>query len=169
MRWDTWLIFLFLGVVVPWRGQARMKKLLARERVGTAERMWLYAATISFQCFVTGVVAWRAWARGFSLCELGLAKNEPVRIIVAALVGALVIGSFQWINLRRVGRLPIEARGRLQAVSERLLPQSLIERFPFFALAITAGICEEFLYRGFVMAALRRTGLVPWEVVLLSS
>jgi membrane protease YdiL (CAAX protease family) len=72
-------------------------------------------------------------------------------------------------NLRRVGRLPMEARGRLTAVSERLLPQSLIERLPFFALAVTAGICEEFLYRGFAMAALRRTGLGGWEVVLISS
>jgi membrane protease YdiL (CAAX protease family) len=72
-------------------------------------------------------------------------------------------------NLRRVGRLPVEARGHLQAVAERLLPQNLLERLPFFALAATAGLCEEFLYRGFAMAALRRSGLVAWEVVAVSS
>ena len=169
MPWDTWLIFLFLGVVVPWRGRARMKKLLAMERVGTAERVALYAATIAFQWLAAGIVAWRAWRRGFSFSELGLAKGEPVRMVMASLTGALVIGLLQWVNLRRIGRLPMEARGRLQAVSERLLPQSWIERLPFFALAITAGLCEEFLYRGFAMAALWRTGLVSWEVVLVSS
>jgi CAAX protease family protein len=169
MPWDIWLVFLFFAVVVPWRGDARMKKLLAMERVGKAERVTLYALTIAFQWSVTGIVAWRARVRGFSLSELGLAKGEPVRLVMASVIGALVIGAFQWMNLRRVGRLPMKVRGRLQAISERLLPQSLIERLPFFALATTAGLCEEFLYRGFAMAALRRTGLVSWEVVLFSS
>lgn len=39
----------------------------------------------------------------------------------------------------------------------------------FLALAATAGLCEEFLYRGFAMAALTRAGLPAWGVVLLSS
>jgi membrane protease YdiL (CAAX protease family) len=36
-------------------------------------------------------------------------------------------------------------------------------------LAITAGICEEFLYRGFVMAVLARAGLAVWAAVAVSS
>src|SRR4029077_16221020 len=28
MPWDFWLIFLFLSVVIPWRGYTRLKKLL---------------------------------------------------------------------------------------------------------------------------------------------
>src|SRR5262249_23608246 len=32
-----------------------------------------------------------------------------------------------------------------------------------------AGLCEEFLYRGFAIAALRRSGLVAWEAIALSS
>ncbi|MGC2889046.1 MAG: CPBP family intramembrane glutamic endopeptidase, partial [Candidatus Acidiferrum sp.] len=40
---------------------------------------------------------------------------------------------------------------------------------PYLALAVTAGLCEEFLYRGFAMAALTRAGLPIWGVVLLSS
>jgi len=34
---------------------------------------------------------------------------------------------------------------------------------------VTAGLCEEFLYRGFAMAALIRAGLPNWSVILLSS
>jgi len=40
---------------------------------------------------------------------------------------------------------------------------------PYLALAITAGLCEEFLYRGFVMAVLTHVGSQTWAVVLLSS
>jgi membrane protease YdiL (CAAX protease family) len=36
-------------------------------------------------------------------------------------------------------------------------------------LAVTAGLCEEFLYRGFAMAVIRRAGLPTAVVVLLSS
>jgi membrane protease YdiL (CAAX protease family) len=34
---------------------------------------------------------------------------------------------------------------------------------------VTAGVCEEFLYRGFAMAAISRVGLPGWLVVLLTS
>ena len=54
-------------------------------------------------------------------------------------------------------------------LAERILPQSSGELPSFLALAATAGLCEEFLYRGFVMAALSRAGLPVWGVVLLSS
>jgi uncharacterized protein len=39
----------------------------------------------------------------------------------------------------------------------------------FVVLSLTAGICEEFLFRGFVMGALFRAGLDTWLVVVLSS
>jgi len=33
MPWDLWLVFFVLAVIEPWRGRARMKKLLAMPRV----------------------------------------------------------------------------------------------------------------------------------------
>jgi len=146
-----------------------MRKLLALKEVGTGQRMMVYAATIGFQWTIAAIVAWRAWARGFTLHELGLVARAPLRTAILSAGGAILIGAFQWMNLRRVGRLPVRARGHLQAVAERLLPQNTVERLPFFALAATAGICEEFLYRGFAMAALRRSGLVAWETIVVSA
>jgi membrane protease YdiL (CAAX protease family) len=169
MSWDIWLIFFVLGVILPWRGRARMKKLLAMPHVGTTERLVLYASTIGFQWLAVAVVAWRAWAHGYTAEELGLAIYSGGRIAIASIVGGLTIATLQWLNLRRMGRIPVEKRGNLQAIAERILPQSAVELLPFLALAITAGICEEFLYRGFSMAVLVRTGLPGWLVVLLSS
>jgi membrane protease YdiL (CAAX protease family) len=57
----------------------------------------------------------------------------------------------------------------MQAIAERILPQSTVELLPFLALAVTAGLCEEFLYRGFVMAVLARLGSPAWAAVVLSS
>ena len=169
MPWDFWLIFLALGVLLPWRGRVRMKKLLAMPHVSAAERLVLYASTIAFQWLAVAFVGWRVWARGYTAPQLGLVFQDRTRLIIVGLVGAAVIGSLQWLNLRRVGRIPLESRGPVQAIAERILPQSAVELLPYFALAITAGFCEEFLYRGFAMAALAHAGLGDWLVVFVSS
>ena len=169
MPWDFWLIFLALGVLLPWRGRERMKKLLAMPHVSSMERLVLYASTIAFQWLAVAVVGWRVWAHGYTASQLGLVFHDRTRLLLVGLVGAVVIGSLQWLNLRRVGRIPVDSRGPLQAIAERLLPQSAVELLPYFALAMTAGLCEEFLYRGFAMAALSRAGLAASVVVLASS
>src|SRR5262249_57151581 len=61
------------------------------------------------------------------------------------------------------------ASGDFRALAERILPQSASETLLFSGLAVTAGICEEFLYRGFAMASLARAGLPIWSVILISS
>jgi membrane protease YdiL (CAAX protease family) len=167
--WDFVLIFLVLGVLLPWRGRARIRKLLALPRVTSAERLALYASTITFQWLAVAVTAWRAWARGLTLSELGLMIPIGGRIVTVALAGALLFGTLHWLNLRRMSRVAPEARGLLQALAERIVPRSTVERVVYLALALTAGLCEEFLYRGFVMAALTRAGFPVWMVIALSA
>jgi membrane protease YdiL (CAAX protease family) len=169
MPWDIWLIFLVLGVVVPWRGRVRLRELLAKPYVGTAERISLYASTIAFQWLAAGVAGWRAWAHGFSAAQLGLTVHDRLTIAVVAVAGAGAIAVLQWLNLRRLGRTGRKPPELLQALAKRVLPQSTMEMLPFFALAVTAGLCEEFLYRGFAVAAFSRAGLPAWGVILVSS
>ena len=169
MPWDILLIFLVLGVIVPWRGRARLQQLLAKPRVEPAERLSLYCSTIAFQWIAAAVVGWRAWARGFTTAQLGLAVPDHSRLIAITVLGAALIVTLQWLNLRRMRRSSSPMRGPLQALAERILPQSTMELIPFFALAVTAGLCEEFLYRGFAMAVLSRIGLPTFAVVLLSA
>lgn len=169
MPWDFWLIFFVLGVLLPWRGHVRLRKMLAIPRMGTPERLALYFSTIAFQWLAAALTAWRAWARGLTFEELGFVVHGRARIFLAAIVGAATLGGLQWLNLRRMGRSSGKARSFMQALAERILPQSRAELLPFLALAVTAGLCEEFLYRGFAMAALTRAGLPIWSVILLSS
>jgi membrane protease YdiL (CAAX protease family) len=169
MPWDFWLIFVALGVLLPLRGRLRLEKLMTIPQMGRRERLSLYASTIAFQWLAVGVVAWRAEARGLTAEELGLVVHGRWRILITALVGAAILGTLQWFNLRRMGRSSGKARKFLEVLAERILPQSRAELLPYFGLAVTAGLCEEFLYRGFAMAALTRAGLPIWGVVLSSS
>jgi len=130
----------------------------------------LYASTIAFQWVAVAIVAWRVWVHGYTADQLGLVVHGRTRLVSAAVMGAVIIGGLQWLNLRRIGRrIPVKSRGVMQAVAERILPQSAVELLPYLALAVTAGLCEEFLYRGFAMAALASAGLGAWLVVLVSS
>jgi uncharacterized protein len=169
MPWDFWLIFLVLAVVLPWRGRAKLQKLLAKPTVDARERVGLYASTIAFQWTAVGVVGWRAWAHRLTAAELGLVVPNRLIIFTVAILGAVVLAGLQALNLRRVGRSSSKLKASIHALAERIFPQSPIEFAPYLALAVTAGICEEFLYRGFAMAALTRVGLPTWLVILLSS
>lgn len=165
MPWDFWLIFLFLGAVIPWRGYSRLKKLLALPSVDTKEKLVLYAATIVFQWALAGVVAWRALSRGLTVAELGLGSKGWAGLLVAGVVGGVGVGGLQWLNLKRIGKMAGPAPELLRKLASRLLPVTLLEYLPYSALAITAGVCEEFVYRGFAMAAILRSGAGAWVAV----
>ena len=170
MPWDVWLIFFVLAVVVPWRGRLRLKQLLAKPRVESRERVALYLSTIASQWIAVGVAGWRAWAHGYTVAGLGLGTGPNLfRSVAAAVAGATVLASLHWMNFRRMGRLIDKLPTRVLAMAGRILPQSSPERVPFFALAVTAGCCEEFLYRGFAMAAFSRAGFPIWASVVVSS
>jgi membrane protease YdiL (CAAX protease family) len=169
MPWDFWLIFLVLGVVIPWRGRVRLRKLMAQPVSGTKEKLVLYGTTIAFQWLLMGVVAWRALARGLTAWQLGLGAHLTAGWIFLSLLGAGVLGAFQWFNLRRVSRMTGPVPDFMRKLAERLLPDKPLEFAPYSALAITAGVCEEFLYRGFAMAALSRAGIASWAVVVITS
>jgi uncharacterized protein len=169
MPWDFWLIFLILSVVIPWRGRLRLQQLLAQPVTGTKEKLVLYGSTIAFQWLLAGAVAWRAIARGLSVADLGLARPFTAGMLFLTLMGAVLLGTFQWFNLRRIGGMSGPIPDFMRKLTERVLPISMVEFGPYTALAVTAGVCEEFLYRGFAMAALSRAGLAAWMVVIVTS
>jgi membrane protease YdiL (CAAX protease family) len=170
MPWDIWLIFFVLAVVVPWRGRIRLKQLLARPSVEPRERIALYLSTIAFQWIAVAIAAWRAWAHGYTLVEMGLGTGPNLfRSVVAGVLGTLLLAGLHWMNFRRMGRLEDRLPARVKTMAARILPQSKSERTPFLALALTAGCCEEFLYRGFAMAAFARAGFPIWASVVVSS
>jgi len=169
MPWDFWLIFAVLAIVIPWRGRVRLHRLLSQPVFSSKEKLALYGSTMAVQWVMLGFVAWRALARGMSLSELAVATNLDAALLLCSLAGAAAVGTFQWFNLRRVGRMSGAVPELMRKLFFRLLPQVKAEAAPYAALAVTAGVCEEFVYRGFVMAALSRLGLATWVVLAISS
>lgn len=169
MPWDFLFLFLVLLVIVPWRGWARLQRLLALPSISSRERILLYLTSIATQWIITAFVAWRCFARGLSFSELGLKFKPTLDLILVGVVGGILIGVAHWFNLRRVGRSKNPAVDRIRALAAKIFPHSDKEALVFCGLAVTAGICEEFLYRGFVFAALSHMAVPTWGILLISS
>jgi len=154
LPWDFALILLILAVIVPWRGAVKMRQLFARPHLDTADRLALYASTMAFQWITVAVVLWRAQAHNLSLHDLAIALPSPPLIIAAAVGLSFVLLLYQLAGLRRFARLP-NARGTfLFHMATKILPQNLVESMAFSALVGTVAICEEILYRGFVLVVI---------------
>ena len=154
--WDFVLVLLFLGVIIPWRGAARMKRLLSKPELTSADRLSLYGSTILFQWLIVAIVAWRCVARSVGPDELGIAASDPWQVAWTSIVLTGLLCVNQVVGLRRITRMPEGKRGSLFAITEKIMPRTRTETLVFAALACTAGISEEFLYRGVVFTAFVR-------------
>jgi membrane protease YdiL (CAAX protease family) len=152
IHWDFWLIFAVLGVLIPWRGAVRVRRLLAMPQFTSMDRLTIYASTIAFQWLLTAVVAWRCYARGVGADYLGLILRMPARTALVAAALLLLFGLLQYAGIRRMASQDAPSLSRLRQISIRLMPRSSVEALAFVALAATASVCEEFLFRGFVFA-----------------
>jgi membrane protease YdiL (CAAX protease family) len=171
--WDFILILIVLGVLVPWRGAVRVKRLLAQDVLTTSQRLSLYASTITFQWLLVAVIFWRSFSRHLSPNELGLVVSGIWQTWSVALVVTGLLCANQWAGVRKMARLPPSQRGFLFQFTQKIMPQNPTEAFAFVALACTAGLSEEFVYRGFVFAVFSRafveTPFAGFSALVISS
>jgi membrane protease YdiL (CAAX protease family) len=169
LPWDFVLILLVMAVVVPWRGSSRVRMMLSRPQLTSSDRIWLYGSTIAFQWLGTGIIAWRAIARGLSPAALGLSSSRPGLAISLGFGMAAGFAMLQIISLRQMSRVPVAERGSLYQVAARLMPQNLLEVSVFVALVCTVSLCEEFMYRGFAYAVFKQLGAGSTAVAIIAS
>src|SRR5262249_60035517 len=122
------------------------------------------------QWIPVGVVL-ACWAsRGRSFTALGLGLGSPLRLGVGlALAAAVVVllGLQHRAFLARPEKLPLVLR-QLGPAYRPLVPHTSGELRGFKLLSITAGVCEELMYRGYIGWYLAVwTG--PWAAAAISS
>ena len=131
-------------------------KRAVRNGVPTARRH-AYRRVIIGQWVMALIGVWLASRSGRPWHALGLVPPTGVRLIVgiAIVVVAAMLATLQTVSVLRADAQQREAlRPRIASV-EFLLPHDRGEHRWFTALSITAGVCEELLYRGFLIWALR--------------
>lgn len=113
----------------------------ARSRYYAGGIAWLWALTACV--LALWIVRARAWA------ALGLAPLAGARLAIAIAVAAgsvaLVLVQTRSMLAGNLERVRAQFEG-----AEPMIPRTASERAGFAALSVTAGICEEILFRGFV-------------------
>ncbi len=135
----------------------RMVRTIASGRPNA--RVSVYREVLATEWIMTTVIAavWIHAARPWRL--LGLVPPGGWRLVLTAALIAAVLMLFR-AQLRAIRRLDPAKRDRVrtrQAAISPLIPHDRVERAWFVPVAITAGLCEEFIYRGFLLWAFR-----PW-------
>ncbi|NTX08594.1 CPBP family intramembrane glutamic endopeptidase [Myxococcus sp. CA040A] len=110
------------------------------------------------------------WWRGGAWEVLGLTLPPGGRSLVGAALTLVLLGflALQQRALRHLGADGREELGRRMGAVAEYLPRTPTEYRGFQALGITAGLCEELLYRGFLLAYLEPF-VGPWLAVVLGA
>jgi membrane protease YdiL (CAAX protease family) len=164
---------LVLAIVVglPWRALHAMRRLRALSDADAAAlRPALYARAILSQWTLVALVgvAWALLHRDAR--ELGL-ELRPTGGLAGVLAGAFTIVLIVLRQRPAAARDPELAerlRNRLEAV-RGILPHDDPEFVRFVPLAVTAGICEEILFRGYLVWVLAHAMPVPAAYALSSA
>jgi membrane protease YdiL (CAAX protease family) len=160
-------------IVVAWPLYAamvqfpRLKRGLALEVPGIRVRAYLQAMLTQWVLAALALVMWTRLGRPAGDLGFGFVGGWRLAVGVLVLIAAVV---FFEVQRRRVTRSEDAQRQLRKKIGESsaLLPGDFKELFLFTHLSVTAGVCEEILYRGFLIWYLTQlVGLVP--AVILSS
>lgn len=166
----TLCLLLVLTILMPVIGVWDYRRLLRHVREGReGARLSAYLWTIALQWTLTiGFMAW--WLlSGKELAPLRLIpKAEGLQwLVIGAGVAAVVLLLIQMVVVLRSPKQLDQFRrqsGDLIAIA----PLSSKERRAFALLSITAGVCEEILYRGLLIGSLAMA-MGTWPAVVLST
>ncbi len=147
------ILFVVLCVVSPlldWLWfYPRFRSAVAANEPGARPRFYIFALLYPWGATLCVVALWivrgRAWA------ALNLSPSTPFRLGIGLALAAAYV-ALMWIQRRQLVARP-ERLARLRksfGSAEALLPHTRGELKGFTAVSITAGICEELIYRGFV-------------------
>jgi uncharacterized protein len=153
------LLVVAMVAVQPLVGRHRYQRLVRRVGTEATARLRHYVHGIVGEWAYVGVVAAVGVLAGRDAASIGLTVHDPgpdgstiaVEFIVLAAAGLVVTT----VVIRQVGPRVLDRIRRQVLGFIELLPRTREERFVFAGLALTAGICEEILYRGFGIAYVR--------------
>jgi len=166
------VFFILIAAAMPIHGYFWLRKRAALINQGRTElRLALYRTTIKEEWAVTIALVGLWFALGRSGSELGFGLPGGLLVwggyALTALIGSLLVVQMKTMMATPENRTFFRKQiGKLSF----LVPHTVAERSAFSRVSVTAGICEEILYRGFAIAYLMTLLGVPfWAAALISS
>jgi membrane protease YdiL (CAAX protease family) len=156
------LIVAFLILVVPWLVVLDYRKLIRALRAAEKDaRMRSYRETIVVQWVFAGLLVgfWLGVGRTLPALGLGFVVRVGTWIGLAVTLAACAFLIYQVVLVRRHPEAREAVRAQIGSLRP-LLPHTEREQRGFTVVSVTAGVCEEVVYRGFLMAYFAGLGTV---------
>lgn len=170
------LLILFLIIGVPVRGARRYRVLMKRLARYPELRANFYKQGMLGQWLMVLPLIVIVFGLGWSWSALGLqGPNDSLLARLCVWFAVLLVLSFyaQVFYIRRLSRTSEGMAQLRQGMSGPLhmLPRSQKERALWVLLSLTAGFCEELLYRGFMPAYLSHIfpGMQLWLAIVVAA
>jgi membrane protease YdiL (CAAX protease family) len=150
LHWSDHLLFIIVGIIIPLRTVLGTQPQLANIRFNTRMKIQLYWANnlwLWLLCVAVAGVWWfndRSWELIGLKSRLEWPSGWPL-VVFAAFALLYVWDTISEVNNQKNREVTAE---NLQS-ELGFLPATAYEYFHFIFLALTAGICEEFIFRGY--------------------
>ncbi len=158
---SAWIFTFVLGVVFPTLDYV----LYARWK----STLQIYAWNIVALWSLTAACVWTSGVNQLALSDLGEQRGNVFRtLVVCGIVGAIVLLLIRVQKVQKKKASPEQLEKGLEKV-KRLLPKNSTERAVWVVVSITAGVCEEILYRGWLLSLFGAALGSVWLGLLISS
>ncbi len=148
---SDWILLATIVLVVPLYSYFNRRRL---ETIAGAHRRSLYVRSMAVLWMLALVTLYAWWRHGRPFDALGF-QLPPGIVTTSAEIVCVMAAIAIVVRLRKMATWSLEKkaalRGRIGAVAV-VVPRTKSELALFLGVALTAGICEELLYRGFLFA-----------------
>lgn len=156
LLWICFVLFLlyFVGYETWW-GLTRYKKMLSDIACGQIQKSYLYSRTMAYWWIPTVLIVLLSAAKGITLNNYGLSWFKPhnnAYLLYISLGIALIYFiylAYQLVAFRIYAMKKVNISPKVPDTIKALLPVTRKEKLVWVFTSITAGITEEFIYRGF--------------------
>ncbi len=153
--WDAWLLCAVLAGLVPFHGVLAYGRLRAAgDPIPTRTKLRLYGTIVVMEWALVAATVAVAHRHGLGLRDLGQTFGNPPLTLAVTLLGLLGLLALTGFNRRQIRRASREELEATVARARKFVPVGTTQIAAFALVSVTAGICEEILYRGWLVTFL---------------
>jgi len=164
------LLMVYLVLVAPIWGYIAYRKFKKEVATNPSKRMKYYKEVIAELWILTGVFIIGVWLVGISWNDLGFRAIELSPYAYGIATGGFIALFLPVALYRFMPKYQTQIDKQFDSIRE-FLPVTLKEKWMWVLLSLTAGVCEELLFRAFMFYYIPE--MIPtistWWIVALSS
>lgn len=129
----------------------------------------IYIWNIVAEWSMVFAAAWIMFRKGLSLGDIGQQPRNSFRMLLTLGVLVVVVAALAWLSRKRSKNPSAPELRKAAGNLVKIVPVTDAEQKVYVVVALTAGLCEEFIYRGWLLHLFATALSSLWIGLILSS